>query len=472
MTTINISRNSRIHCVGIGGIGVSALAKYFLAHGAQVSGSDLAPSLITDELVTRGVHIALGPHHADHVPADTALVLYSAAALDDNPELQHAHEKGIPAYSYPQMLGLLMEGNYGIAVSGTHGKSTTTSLLGLMLVEGRFDPTVIVGSRVDTFGHHNDAGENGFDGNIRLGKSRYFLAEACEWRGHMLEMRPRVAVLTNVDADHLDYYRDTAAITAAFKKFFARLPHDGLAVLPADTEYTSLLTVAVSTPVLTFGISDRADITAENLAISSGSQHFDLVVKGKKQGSVKMWIPGMFNIENALAACAAALQIGVSFTAIQKVLGEFRGIWRRFELVGEYRGATVISDYAHHPTAVVKTIHAAKEFYPGKRIVVAFQPHHRHRTKALFDEFTHAFDEADYIILNEIYDVAGREEKDTEDISSAILVEAIATRGKSVEYSPDLATTQSRIAAITQPHDIVLIMGAGDIDKVAHNIVP
>ncbi len=448
-----------VHCIGIGGIGVSAIAKWFLSKGAAVSGSDLNESIITKELASRGVSITIGPHSADHIPSETDFIVYSPAAEQDNPELRAAHAKNIPVYSYPEVLGMLMEGTYGIAISGTHGKSTTTSIIGLILTEAGMDPTVVVGSRVHLF-----------DGNIRIGNSQYFIAEACEWKAHMMHVHPRGAVLTNIDADHLDYYQSIDKIAEAFREFFCKVPENGFAVLPAGSPYTDSLRACVSAPVYTFGLEKESDFYAHSINVAHERQEFRIRYRGEDLGFFFLRIPGTFNIENALAACAVAHHLNIPVSIIRKVFETFPGIWRRFERVGEYKGALVLSDYAHHPTAVSKTIRAAREFFPERRIVAVFQPHHRHRTRVLFNLFVTAFDEADEIIINEIYDVAGRENEEDKSISSELLAEHIRRRGKRVIFSPDLSQTKQLISECARPGDALLIMGAGDIDSVSRDI--
>ncbi|MBI4128445.1 MAG: UDP-N-acetylmuramate--L-alanine ligase, partial [Parcubacteria group bacterium] len=331
--------SNHLYCIGIGGIGVSAIAKYFLAEGARVSGSDLVQSIITDEIVLHGAHSAIGPQRAENIPPDVDLCVFSPALREDNPELVEMKRRGIRVLSYPEMLGVLMEDRVGITVSGTHGKSTTTSILGLLLAEGGLDPTVIVGSRVSLF-----------DGNLRRGKGDLLVAEACEWRAHMMHMRPQHAILTNLEADHLDYYRDLEHIIKTFEQFFARLPETGICILPHETDYTERIREVTSARVHTFGVDEKADISARSIRVKNERHYFEIMHGGNALGEFSLSLPGKFNILNALAACALAFQLGISPDAAKKVVESFPGIWRRFERVGEYRGAIVVSDYAHHPT--------------------------------------------------------------------------------------------------------------------------
>ena len=449
---MNLTKLKKIHFIGIGGIGVSSIAKMMLSQDKVVAGSDLELTEITQELKNMGAKIFQG-HKSENLAEDTELIIYSPAVPEANPELTRAKELNIPQLSYPEFLGELSKDKFTIAVSGTNGKTTTTAMLGLILEKAGLDPTVIVGSKVNM---------SGWQGNLRMGKpphqnfwcggkSKYFVVEGCEWRAHMLNLKPKVIVLTNIEEDHLDYYRDLNHIIETFQKYVDKLPSDGLLVLNAD-DVNSINLKRPKCKVITYGIKNPADITTNKF-------------------SFKLKVPGIFNIYNALAAGACALNLGVKREEIKKALEDFTGLWRRFERVGERDNAIIISDYAHHPTAVKGTILAAKEFYPDRRIVAVFQPHHHNRTKNLFNDFVASFDRADLIILAEIYDVAGREADKDQNVSSQDMVKAIDARGKKVLYAKDLAETKKLILQNIQSNDIVLIMGAGDIYQVANKLV-
>lgn len=451
----------KIHFVGIGGMGVSAIAKMMLDLKKIVSGSDLVASEITQDLEKRGAKIFLG-HRKDNLNDGVDLVIYSPAVSKKNPERVKARALKIPVFSYPEFLGQLSKDKFTLAISGTHGKTTTTALTGLILEKAGFEPTVIVGSKVKNFP----------EGNFRFGRSRYLVVEACEWRAHMLNLSPQVIILTNLEKDHLDYYRNFKHIIKTFQKYIKQLSVNGFLVLNQDDLACRQL-VKTNSRVVSYGIKNQAEIMAKNIVVKKGYQEFDLIHRSKFLIHIFLHIPGLFNIYNALAAATAAIKLGVDSEIIKEVLENYTGTWRRFEVKdwkikkGQLK---IISDYAHHPTAVKGTIKAAKEFYPNRRIFVVFQPHHRHRTKKLFHDFVQSFDEADLVIISEIYGVPGRESKEDENISARDLVEAILNRQKTITpfranvfYAANLEETKKMILANLKENDIILIMGAGDI---------
>lgn len=466
--TFNWKKIKKIHFIGAGGIGVSAVVKLALREGKTVTASDIAESEITVELQKRGVSLFVG-HQAKNIAPDTSLVIYSSAVPENNVERMEARRLGIAQLSYFEFLGEYSRDKFTIAVSGTNGKSTTTALLGLILEAAGFDPTVIVGSKVFSFP----------DGNLRCGKSKYFVVEGCEHMANMLKLHPRVIVLTNIEEDHLDFYRDLAHIRLTFQQYIERLPKNGKLILNAD-DRVSFFELEPRTPTVTYGLSNSADYLAKNIAVHSGEQKFDILKTGGREHLLpgfKLRIPGKFNIYNALAAAACALELGVSEEVIKKMLADFGGIWRRFEIVGRRDGALVVSDYGHHPSAIRGTLEAAREFYPGRRIVLVFEPHQRHRTKSLFKEFVVSFDNADILILSEIYDVAGREKARDSDVNSAKLAGAVLARDKSrglsreVFYAKDLNEARVLVTRLLKPGDLVICMGAGNINLLARSLV-
>ena len=478
---MNLKNIKKVHFIGIGGSGVSALCRWFLLAGRslgeggyfgnQISGSDVADSEIISELKKLGAKIFIG-HRESNLDDAADLAVYSSAIPEDNPELKKADRLKIKALSYPETLGEIMN-NYSesIAVSGTHGKTTTTAVLGLILEKAGFNPTVIVGSVVREW-----------DANARIGKSDYFLSEACEYRRAMLNLNPKMIVLTNIEKDHLDYFRNLEDIKSAFREYVGKLPADGLLVFNQDDPVSNELAKHHQGKKISYTLNKRltmsfdetspsyiqtSELRAENIIQLAGKQLFDLVWRGENLGQFQIFIPGIFNISNCLAASALALELGVAPEIIKKALADFRGVWRRFEKVGEINGAVIISDYAHHPTAAREIIKAAKQFYPGKKILAVFQPHQEDRTKKLFDEFVQSFNSADAVIMSEIYFVAGRTEKQKM-ISSFDLVEAIKKTGYSpIFYAKNLEETKKMIIAKLKNFDIILIMGAGDIFKVS-----
>ncbi len=444
--------------IGIGGIGVSAIAKIFHQAGISVSGSDLKPSSLTSDLEKRGVKIFY-EQKEKNIKGDVDVVIYSPAIPESCKELQEAKKRKLPLYSYPQFLGLLMHGKKGIAISGTNGKSTTTAMIGLILKNAGLKPEVIVGSQVP-----------GFDGNVLYGKGDYFVAEGCEYRRNFLHLAPQIEVITNIEGDHLDYYRDIEDIKDAFFTYFLKLPEKGLLVYNADDPVSKELADKLPRPKLAYGVKNKADVEAQNIRNSLGRQEFEVLYQDKNLGTFKLNVPGRFNLYNALAAISLALSLQIPLEVIKKTLKEFNGIWRRFEKIGEWQGKTIISDYAHHPTAVAGTIEAAMQFFPRKKILFVFQPHQHNRTKKLFSLFVEALGKAPHLLLLEIFEVAGREEKDL-DVSSLDLAKALQKEGKKIYFAKDLSSGRELIKKIAAPFDVLIFMGAGDIDQIARELV-
>lgn len=451
----------KIHFVGAGGIGVSALAKWAMVEGMAVSGSDAAQSEITDELEKLGVRIFIG-HDKKNVPADADLIIYSDAVPTDNPE----RENKILQKSYFEALGDISREKKTIAISGTNGKSTTTAMIGKILIDAGLLPTVVVGSKIKDFEY----------GNLHMGKGEFFVVEACEHNAHMLNLSPEYIVLTNIEADHLDFYKNLENILKHFSEYVSRIPQSGFLIYNANDKNTIGLTMSDSIRKISYGVNE-ADFKLANRQVEEGKQLFDILLEENKLGTVELGVPGLFNVYNAMAAIAAAHSLGVEFEIIKKSLANFSGLWRRFEKVGKYKGATIISDYGHHPTAIAATILAAREFYPGRRVVVAFQPHQHHRTKALFADFVRSFGDADLVILSEIYDVIGR--AGDKNISSKTMAEAIVKYWKTDEdqkpdremiYCANLSETEDALRHNVEKSDIVIIMGAGDIYKIASKL--
>ncbi|MEK9158955.1 MAG: UDP-N-acetylmuramate--L-alanine ligase [Patescibacteria group bacterium] len=447
-------QTKKIHFVGIGGHGVSALARLASVSGIKVTGSDLEESPIIEELRKLGIAVQLG-HQAKNLEADVEKVIYtSAASPKDNPELVEAQKRNIPIYTYAQALGLISQERPTIAISGTNGKTTTTILLGLMLAAGGLDPLVIAGGNV--------AGEHG--GGFRMGQGP-FVVEACEAYRNFLNIHPAHLIITNIEEDHLDYYKDLEEIVGAFEKLISQTKHGGTLLLNVDDEECQKIQ-DTEHKKQTFGIEYSADYRATNIKSSVDSQSFLI-----HNSLFIIHIPGRFNIYNALAAAAMAMSLGVKPEAIQKVLDDFKGSWRRFEKLGEYRGATIISDYGHHPAGVKGTIEAARQKYPDQRIILAFHPHHKWRTRRLFDQFIDAFLDADVVILNEIWSAPGREPREDK-ISSKDLVKVLKKKGLTESYyGADLDETKKILDGLIKPGDVILMMGAGYIYKLAERLV-
>lgn len=462
---IDFSKIQKIHFIGVGGIGLSAIAKFMLAQGKNISGSDANDSEILENLRKLGTKIFIG-QKADNLPDNTELVIYTLAIPASNPERARAEKNKIPMLNYPEALGILFNDKYGIAICGTHGKSTTTSMVSLVLVGGGLDPSVVVGSKVPEFG-----------GNLRIGQSKNFVIEACEYERAFLNYYPKIIVLNNIELDHTDYYKDIDDFRSAFREFIGHLSDGGILILNGDDKESRKLKVESrksKIKVIKFGFGENNDVRGCDIKTEEGKTKFKVSYLGKDLGKFAIKLPGKFNVYNALAAIATGLHLGVDVEKIKKSLINFGGIWRRFEVKGEYSGVTVISDYAHHPTAVRSTIEAAREFYPGRRIVAVFQPHQHNRTKMLYQDFLKSFNSADVLILAEIFDVAGREEAKDQNVSSKVMADDIKKINKSLApnifYAVNLAETRSLIDEKIQEGDVVLIMGAGDIYKVADEV--
>jgi len=405
----------KIHFIGIGGIGVSALAQYYLEKGHEISGSDLAASEITDFLAKKGIKIFIG-NDSENISKDLDVVVYSPAIKPENFELAAAKALDIKLHSYPEALGRLTRQYYTIAVAGSHGKSTTTAMVALILVKAGIDPTVIVGTKLKEFGNTN----------FRAGKSKYLVIEACEYDGSFLEYSPKIAVITNVDKEHLDYFKTFANVKKAFKDFAKKVPEDGFL------------------------------ITEKNLP-------------RKDVRKIKLQVPGKHNISNALAALAVARILGIDDKISLKALSEFTGTWRRFETkevqISNFK-FQIVSDYGHHPTEVKATLQAAREKYPKQKIWLIFQPHQYQRTYYLFKDFVKLFKtvKIDEIIITDIYDVAGREEKGiTKSVTSEKLVKKISK--KSVQYM-HIDEAEKFVKKNIKSGEVLIIMGAGSIYKL------
>jgi UDP-N-acetylmuramate--alanine ligase len=448
---MNIESIRTVYFSGIGGIGMSALAQLMVEEGKNVLGSDIAKSQVTQKLELHGIHVEY-EQDGTAIPEKTSLFVYSDAIPADHPERVAATKAGIPQLSYFEAVGEYMQlFDYSIAISGTHGKTTTTAMVANVLINAGFDPTVIVGSVMKEL-----------KSNARAGSKKMIVVEACEHNEHMLKLKPDMIVLTNIEADHLDYYRDLDHITSVFQKYVNHLPTDGVLIKNADDSECREL--GYDGTVVSYGIDQKADMMATNIHASKKQQYF---TAGKTEFALK--IPGRFNVYNALSAVVVGRHLNIDEEVIKKSLHAFTGVWRRFEVIGEYKDATIISDYAHHPTAIHSTIKGAREFYPDRRIVVVFQPHQRSRTQNLFNDFVDSVSEADYAVIQEIYDVAGREEG--VDVSSQQIVHALSEKGKYAVFTDEVAATRKALDEAIEKNDVVLVMGAGSIYKLAEELV-
>lgn len=455
---IDLSQIKNIHCIGIGGIGLSAIAELLLSRGFAVSGSDMKESDITDNLASSGARIFIG-HRAENVDGSD-LVVYSSAVGMDNPELKEAREKNIPAITRAEMLGILMdEYENSIAISGTHGKTTTTSMVSLILQKAKTDPTILVGGNLAEIG-----------GNVRVGNGRYFITEACEYMDSFLSLRPKIEIILNIDSDHLDYFKDIDHIVSSFDKFAGLVPENGLIIAYAANPFVKQVIKNLDN-VVTFGLNEDCTYSGDDVVFNNkGLPSFDVKKNGKTLARVQLSVPGEHNILNALAAFACCHSLGISAEIIKETLEAYHGTQRRFDIVGTTStGVKIVDDYAHHPTEIKATLSACQNI-PHNKLWCVFQPHTYTRTMALFDQFADAFEKADELILAEIY--AARE-KNIYKISAAQLAEKIKETHpqKNVIFMDDFGKIADYVRKGTEKGDLVLTMGAGDIYKVGDMIL-
>jgi len=447
----------RIHFIGIGGYGMSALAYVLLKMGYQVSGSDLKESAMTRRLAEEGALVVTSGHSRENVEG-CDLVIYSTAIPDDNPELSAARASGVPVWHRSELLANLLNERYGIAVAGTHGKTTTSTMIALLLERGGLDPTAIIGGTVPAFG-----------GNARFGQGRYLVAEACESDHSFLRYYPRLAVVTNIEPDHLEHYEGNfEKMKQAYITFLEHLPANGCAVLCSDDPCLRELARRLERPVVTYGLNGEAEFEGRHIVLSGIKSSFVLYHKGVPvTGKVALQVPGRHNVSNAVGALAAAAQLGLDLQECAKALHDFYGAGRRFEILGEAGGITVIDDYGHHPTEIKVTLKAARTGVG--RICCIFQPHRYTRTAYLFEDFAHAFNSADLVLLHRIY-AAG--EKPIAGITAEALAARIsAVKGEPVYASDSMAELVERALAFARPGDTILVMGAGDINKAGYAIL-
>ena len=445
----------KIHFVGIGGIGMSGIAEVLLNLGYKVSGSDLRKTEITERLEGLGGEIFIG--HARENVVNVDVVVISSAVHDDNPEVVEAMERLIPVIPRAEMLAELMRMKYGIAIAGTHGKTTTTSMVATILAKGGIDPTIVIGGRLNSIGT-----------NARLGQGQFLVAEADESDGSFLKLSPTIAVVTNIDADHLDFYKDIDEIKDTFVQFINKVPFYGLAVLCLDNGNIADIIPLVKKRFNTYGLTTQADFRATDVRHTGFTTSFVAHYKGTLLGEITFSMPGAHNVLNALATIAVAMELNVPFAEIQAGFKAFGGVGRRFQVKGEVRDIMVVDDYGHHPTEIRATLAAAKGGW-DRRLVVAFQPHRYSRTKELFEEFVKAFYDADVLILTDIYPAG---EKPIEGITAESLAARIKRHGqKDVTYIADRNAVCDHLLGIVKPGDIVITLGAGNIWQVGETLV-
>lgn len=449
----DFSKYKKVHCLGIGGIGLSAVAEILQDNGHIVSGTDLKPSDITANLERKGMKIFYS-HEPENVEGVDAIV-YSAAVSDENPEVVRAKELGIPLYSRAQVLGYLMD-HYenSVAICGTHGKTTVTSMTSLILRNADYKPTILVGGNLEQI-----------NGNVEIGGNEYFVTEACEYMDSFLQLRPNIGVILNIDSDHLDYFKDMDHIVNSFRTFVDQIPEGGIVIAYGDNPFVKSI-LKDRRNKMTYGYSEVNDFYADNVEFDeNGYPSYDICRKGNRITRIELSVPGEHNVLNSMAAFVTAAFLGVDFKIIKETLRDFKGTHRRFDFTGvTEKGVKVIDDYAHHPTEIKATLSAARNV-KHNRLWLVFQPHTYTRTKALFDEFVDAFGDADTLILTDIY--AAREQ-DVYNISSYKLYSTMKAKypDRNIFYVKDFEDIVNYIKKVAEADDIVMTMGAGDVYKV------
>ena len=445
-----------IHFVGIGGIGMSGIAELLLNLGYKVSGSDLQTSEITERLKDLGGIIFAG-HGADQI-SGADVVVTSSAVGRENPEVLAAGRISIPVIPRAEMLAELMRLKYSVAIAGAHGKTTTTSMVASVLAQGGLDPTVVIGGKLKSIGS-----------NAVLGKGDFIVAEADESDGSFLKFSPAIAVVTNIDREHLDYYQDLETIKAVFLDFIDRIPFYGLAILCLDNESIQDLIPKIKKRYITYGMSSQADFQIRDVEFEKRRSCFSVYRQGQKLGRFILNLPGIHNVYNATASIATGVELDVPLDAIESALQTLEGVQRRLEIKGEMNGITVVDDYGHHPTEIKTTLHAIEECWPDNRKVIVFQPHRYTRTQALFDDFTRSFYQSDVLLVLPIY-AAG--EQKIEGVTGRKLCEDIKAHGhKEVIYSEGQEDAVTYLKKNLKPGDVLLTLGAGDVWKVGMDIL-
>ncbi|HOD35148.1 MAG TPA: UDP-N-acetylmuramate--L-alanine ligase [Syntrophales bacterium] len=445
----------RIHFVGIGGIGMSGIAEVLLNLGYQVSGSDLQETELTQRLASMGARVFYGHRQSNLQDAD--VVVTSTAVKAENPEVLEAHYRSIPVIPRAEMLAELLKMKFSIAVSGMHGKTTTTSMIATLLAHGGLDPTVVIGGKLGSIGS-----------NARLGNGEVIVAEADESDGSFLKLGPSIAVITNIDREHLDYYRDIQDIKEAFLKFANLVPFYGTTILCMDDEHVRDILPGIKRRTITYGINRAADYQARNISIQGASSRYEVYYRGEKLGDIQLNVPGLFNVYNSMAAVAVGRELDMDCLRIHEGLKAFTGVHRRLEVKGRVNDITVIDDYGHHPTEIVATLAAAKQVWKD-RLIVVFQPHRYTRTRALFKEFLTAFYDADVLVIMDIYAAS---EAPIEGVNSRKLFEGIQNKGhKQVLYLGGPDRVVDYLLETARPGDAIITQGAGNVWRVGEEFL-
>lgn len=447
---------NKVHMIGIGGIGMSGIAEVLLAMNFKVSGSDKSLSEVTDRLASLGAEIYEG--HSETNLKDVDVVVYSSAVTMDNVEIQEAIRRKIPVIKRSEMLAELMRLKYGIGIAGTHGKTTTTSMVGLVMLEAGFDPTVIVGGKLSGLGGTN----------ARLGKGDFIVVEADEFDRSFLQLTPVIAVITTLEKEHLDIYRDLDDIKEAFIEFANKVPFYGFVVLCLDEEGLREILPKINRKVITYGTSAQADVRAYDISFHETHSKFKVKYNGQYLGELELNVPGIHNVKNSLVALSIAKELGVEFNTIKKALKKFTGVYRRFEIKAIINDIMVIDDYAHHPTEVTATLSAIRSGW-DRRVVAVFQPHLYSRTRDFYADFAKSFLDSDVFICTDVYPAR---EIPIQGVTGQLITDAAEKFGhKNVIYVPDKKQIPDTLLEIAKPGDIVVTMGAGDIWKFGEEFI-
>ncbi|UCF00280.1 MAG: UDP-N-acetylmuramate--L-alanine ligase [Planctomycetota bacterium] len=457
--TISVA-GKRFHFIGAGGIGMSGLARLLIKHSGIVTGSEQTPSGIVDKLLQLGADIKIG-HHENNLSPETDAVVISAAIEQDNPELQLARKRGLKVYKYAQLLGLLSNCYYGIAVAGTHGKSTTSGWLTLLLKQAALDPNFTIGAEITQLGSSSGVGDG-----------KFFVAEACEYDRSFLNLKPEIACILNIEADHLDYYKNEDEIIEAFSQFARGVRPGGVLIANGEDSNVAKTIRQLSADLRceTFGLNKNCNFSARNIQLINGLYTFDIYHNGDMLGAARISLPGRHNILNALAVVAMAVNISLPTQQIFELLGNFTGIDRRLMLKEKIRGVTILDDYAHHPTEIKASLEAIRQRYEPKRIWCIFQPHQYSRTRFLLDDFAESFKLADITIVPEIYFVRDSQQAEKQ-INSKILVQRIRDNKSDAFFIDGFERICDYLKEKVKDGDLVVTMGAGDIWKVADEYI-
>ncbi|THB79643.1 MAG: UDP-N-acetylmuramate--L-alanine ligase [Desulfobulbaceae bacterium] len=450
-------KTKHIHFVGIGGIGMSGIAELLNNLGYRVSGSDLNQSKITENLSRIGCTIYIG--HKGEWISGADVVVTSSAIDTSNPEVLAAQEMGIPVIMRAEMLAELMRlKKFGIAIAGSHGKTTTSSMVSWMMAKADLDPTIVVGGKVDSLG-----------GNAKLGAGEFLVAEADESDGSFLKLSPVLEVVTNIDLEHLDYYHDINHIKSSFLQFIDKIPFYGAAIICLDDKHIAEILPEIKKRIITYGLTRQSDLYAENISYQRGRVSFTATQREQELGEIDLSTPGEHNVYNALATICVGLELEIPFSVIADSLATFGGVQRRMEHKGEVNGITVVDDYGHHPTEIRATLAALKQAWPEKRLVVMFQPHRYSRTKGLFEEFKTCFHQADMLVMTDIYAAS---EKPIEGVSSQALLEQIRQHGqRHTLFIGDVDQLATQMCDEVKSGDLVLSLGAGNIVRAGEELV-